>query len=153
MARAFERWLAVPDDEQPVERVVLSMLRKSRVFDETEFLSLAQALEGFGRIRSPGGKPFRSRVEYSYDLLSPDFAKQLLGERSEFSAKVVETRNYYTHLGNPKGKAATKDHEELFYLNKRLQAFLRCVMLLNLGVSEQYLREPILYQATRWKLW
>lgn len=155
MAMAFKRWLAVPDDEQPVERVVLSMLRKSRVFDETEFLSFAQALEGFGRICSGSSKrlPFGLFVEYGYDLLSAGFAKQLLGERSKFRAKVVDTRNYYTHLGNAKKSAATKDHEELFYLNKCLQAFLRCVMLIDLGVSEKYLIDPILHQATRWKLW
>jgi ApeA N-terminal domain 1 len=153
-ADAFAKWLAVRV-EQPVELVVLGMMRKSRVFNETEFLSFAQALEGFGRISSSLKKDasFASFIQYSYDLLSPDFAKQLLGERSAFTARVVQTRNYYTHLGNSKGKAATKDNAELFYLNKILQAFLRCVMLIDLGVSEQYLREPILYQATRWKLW
>lgn len=154
-ANAFAKWLAVPVDKQPVELVVLGMMRKSRVFNETEFLSFAQALEGFGRISSSLKKdaPFVSFIHYSYDLLSPAFAKELLGEKSEFAGKVVDTRNYYTHLGNPKKKAATKDNAELFYLNKKLQAFLRCVMLIDLGVSEQYLREPILYQATRWKLW
>lgn len=154
-ADAFAKWLAVPVDKQPVELVVLGMMRKSRVFNETEFLSFAQALEGFGRMRLSArkGTPFAALIEHSYDLLSVDFAKELLGERSAFTANVVQTRNYYTHLGNAKGNAATKDNRELFYLNKRLQAFLRCVMLIDLGVSEQYLREPILYQATRWKLW
>jgi ApeA N-terminal domain 1 len=155
MADALAKWLAVPVDKQAVELVVLGMVRKSRVFAETEFLSFAQALEGFGRISSPPstGTSFASLIKYSYDLLSADFAKRLLGERAAFTANVVQTRNYYTHLGNTKGSAATKNSEELFYLNKLLQAFLRCVMLIDLGVSEQYLKEPILYQATRWKLW
>jgi hypothetical protein len=156
MADALKRWLAAPVENRPVELTVLGMLRKSTLFDETEFLSLAQALEGFGRIRFTSGNKktvtYASLIEQSYDLLSVDFAKQLLGERAEFVKKLVQTRNYYTHLGSPKGAAATQDGRELFLLNKRLQAFIRCVMLIDLGVPEQHLKEPILYQSTRWRL-
>lgn len=132
------------------------MLRKSKLFSETEFLSLAQALEGFGRIRFASGVRtkvvYATLIEQTYDLLSVDFANAFLGERTSFVHKVVQTRNYYTHLGSKKGAAATQDGSELFYLNKSLQAFLRCVMLIDLGVPEQYLKEPIVYQATRWRL-
>jgi len=156
MADALKSWLAVPVENRPVELTVLGMLRKSTLFDETEFLSLAQSLEGFGRIRFASGSKkkitYASLIEQTYDLLSVDFAKQLLGDRSEFVKKLVQTRNYYTHLGSPKGAAATQDGRELFLLNKRLQAFIRCVMLIDLGVPEQHLKEPILYQSTRWRL-
>ena len=151
---ALGKWLAVPVDRRPVELTVLGMIRKSEVFDEAEFLSLAQALEGFGRINfasTMGKRPsFAQLIQKTYDLLSVDFALELLGERAAFTRTVVDTRNYYTHLGNPKGNAATQNSKELFLLNKRLHAFLRCVMLIDLGVTENYLREPILYQAKRW---
>jgi hypothetical protein len=81
-----------------------------------------------------------------------EFAKQIVGECSEFTKKIIQTRDYYTHLGNDIGRDAAKDARELFYLNKRLQAFLRCVMLIDLGVSEVLLREPIVYQARKWKV-
>lgn len=156
VADAFEKWLGVVEEKRPVELTVLGMLRKSKLFSETEFLSLAQALEGFGRIRfafqTKTKVTFASLIEQTYDLLSADLAKTLLGDRASFVKTVVQTRNYYTHLGNTKGAAAAKDQAELFYLNRRLQAFLRCVMLIDLGVSEQYLKEPILYQANRWRL-
>jgi hypothetical protein len=98
------------------------MMRKSSVFDETQFLSLAQALEGFGRIRFQTG---------NYEQL-------------------IQTRNFLTHLGGPKKSEVVEEPKELFLLNQRLQAFLRCVMLIDLGISEDELREPILYQAHRW---
>jgi hypothetical protein len=155
VADALIRWLAVPPDRQLVELNMLGMVRKSDVFSETEFLTLAQTLEGFGRIRFGGKRPRQAKVDQliqqTYDLISPDLAHKLVGDRSGFIRKVIQTRDYYTHLGNPKGTAAAKSTKELFLLNKRLHAFLRCVMLLDLGISEEHLREPILYQATRWR--
>ena len=50
VSNAMAKWLAVPQAERPVEIMLLGSLRKSSVFVETEFLGLAQALEGFGRI-------------------------------------------------------------------------------------------------------
>jgi len=38
-------------------------------------------------------------------------------------------------------------------MNQKLHAFLRCVMLLELGIPEADLQNPILYQATRWRLY
>jgi ApeA N-terminal domain 1 len=191
MARALSKWLAVPESQQPVEITVLGMLRKSSLFIETEFLALAQALEGFGRIHFERGlipsdefkngltklrtelrnlwgdseivkrcsdalstaneASFGHRLGLTYDLLSGDFAAKLLGNRTEFIRRVVQTRNYFTHLGIEKGKYVADTPKELFLLNQRLHALLRCVMLLDLTVSEVVLRGPILYQMLRWK--
>jgi hypothetical protein len=157
MAGALAKWLAVPDEQRPVEKTVLGMLRKSSLFMEAEFLGLAQALEGFGRLRFERGPgtakrvSYAQRIEQTYDLLSLDFALKLLGERAQFVRTVVQTRNYFTHLGIRKGPAVLDDPEELFRLNQKLHAFLRCVMLIDLGISEDALRKPILYQSTKWR--
>jgi hypothetical protein len=189
-SEALEKWFAVPEEQRPVEKTVLGMIRKSSLFTETEFIALAQALEGFGRLRferdlipkaefqkgltklkealaeiwgdseitrrcsdvlNSGNEPsYGHRIGQTYDLLSKDFAVSLLGERSKFVRKVVQTRNYFTHLGIRKGSAVVDDGNELFSLNQRLHAFLRCVMVIELGISEDALKEPISYQATRW---
>jgi hypothetical protein len=47
-------------------------------------------------------------------LLSKEFATDLLGQRSEFVQKIVQTRNYFTHLGIRKGTAVMDDGNELF---------------------------------------
>jgi hypothetical protein len=157
VSKALMKWLAVPDDKQSIELTVLGVVRKSTLFNETEFLSLAQALEGFGRItfvyKRSARPSFATLIKQTYELLSPEFAEQLLDNKDDFTKKVVQTRDYYTHLGNVKKTAAVRDSSELFLLNKRLHAFLRCVILIDLGIPEQYLKDPILYQATRWQIW
>ena len=188
---ALEKWLAVPEENRHVEKILLSMMRKSSVFVETEFLSLAHALEAFARVRldekfiSPAefkrgirqvkdeigaiwgcsavaqrcaqllnhaNEPsFGDRLKRLYDLLSPKFALRLLGERDRFARTVTQTRNYFTHPGITKENAVVVEARPLFLLNQRLHAFLRYLMLLDLGVSETALTEPIKYQSTRWR--
>jgi hypothetical protein len=155
VSEALAKWLAVPEDERPVEIMLLGSLRKSSVFVETEFLGLAQALEGFGRIHfrktASSRTIFASFIEQTYNLLSPELALKVAGEKGTFVRNIVDTRNYYTHLGNSKGKAVLDAHKDLFLLNQRLKAFLRCVMLIELGVPETEMKDAILYQATKWR--
>jgi hypothetical protein len=155
MARALERWLGVPREDQLVELTLLGALRKSNLYAETEFLTLVQALEGFGRVRFGGVRrrkvKFSEMIQQTYDLFTPDTARQVAGERDAFMQTIIQTRDYYTHLGNPKGTSAAKTMKELFLLNKRLHAFLRGAVLIDLGIPEQAFAEAVVYQATRWR--
>ncbi len=190
MAEALANWLATPESEQPVEKIVLDTLRKSKMPLETEFLSLAQALECFGRLHFSeclidkknfkrglasvrkaitsewGQNPVAKRCleslgfanEASYSsrtllvcgLLSIPFLEKLIGEQTDFVRVVVQTRNYFTHLGIDKKQSVADESKTLFLLNQKLHALLRCVMLLKLGISEELLVEPVLYQASKW---
>jgi hypothetical protein len=153
IAGALNKWLSVPEDKRPVEKTLLGVLRKSSVVVETEFLSLAQALEGFSRIRVSKQMKFAARISETYDMLTSGFALKLLGPKDDFVGKIVATRNFFTHLGSAAKKDVVQDAGGLFDLNQKLYAFLRCVMLLELGVPEANLQSPILYQATRWKVY
>jgi hypothetical protein len=62
-----------------------------------------RALEGSGRIRFVFGERGKTI------LISPELAERLLGERSAFRSKVVQTRNFYTHLGRPRTRARAGD--------------------------------------------
>jgi hypothetical protein len=154
-SKALEKWLSVPNDDQIIELTLLGNVRKSSLFGETEFLTLAQALEGFARIRFGGSKrraaKFDDLIDQTYDLFSPILANAIVGEKSDFRLKVIQTRDFYTHLGNPKGSSAVKTMKELFLFNKRLIAFLRGAMLIDLGIPEENFSEAVIYQATRWK--
>jgi hypothetical protein len=151
MEKALDVWLAVPEEKRPVEKTVLGILRKSSVYVETEFLSLAQALEGFHRLKGTD-KTFSERIKDVYDMLGPAFALKLLGDKDEFARKVVQTRNFFTHLGISAGNDVVQDAGDIFDLNQRLHALIRCVMLIQLGISETDLTEPILYHASRYNL-
>lgn len=154
-ASALRQWFAVPSDDQLVELTLLGSLRNSKLYVETEFLTLVQALEGFGRIRFGGKKrrdiKFKDAIEKTYHLFRPETAKKISGEREAFVKKVIQTRDYYTHLGNQKGTSAAKTMKELFLLNKRLHAFLRGAMLIDLGIPEGTISNAVIYQATRWR--
>jgi hypothetical protein len=93
---------------------------------------------------------FADKIRQTYDLLDSRFSGKLLGERQPFIQKVVQTRNYFTHLGINRSSAVVDEGKGLFLLNQQLHAFLRCVMLLELGVQESELEEPVMHQATRW---
>ncbi len=147
LSSALDKWLAVPKEKRPVEKTLLGMLRKTSVHAETEFLSLAQALEGFNRIQGGSSKKFAQRLKEIYDMLTPNFAVNLVGSKEDFAKKVVDTRDFYTHLGLNQSDHVVKDWSELFFLNQQMQALIRCVMLLQLGIDESILREPILYQS------
>ncbi len=49
LAQAIVTWISMPSKFDSVENLALEVLRKSKLFIETEFLALAQALEGFHR--------------------------------------------------------------------------------------------------------
>jgi hypothetical protein len=49
LAQALVTWICQPSKFESVESLALEILRKSKLFIETEFLALAQALEGFHR--------------------------------------------------------------------------------------------------------
>lgn len=49
LAQAMVSWVCLPSKFDSVESLALEVLRKSKLFIETEFLALTQALEGFHR--------------------------------------------------------------------------------------------------------
>lgn len=49
LAHAISTWLSESEGFREIENLLLGVLRKGKLFVETEFLSLAQALEGFHR--------------------------------------------------------------------------------------------------------
>lgn len=49
LAHAISSWLSESEGFREIENLLLGVLRKGKLFVETEFLSLAQALEGFHR--------------------------------------------------------------------------------------------------------
>lgn len=57
LAHAMTTWLNETEGFREIENLMLGVLRKGKLFVETEFLSLAQALEGFHR--ATGGDEFK----------------------------------------------------------------------------------------------
>lgn len=65
LAQAIATWLSQPPKFDDVESLALEVLRKSKLFVETEFIALAQALEGFHRATMETGttdRPILRRI-------------------------------------------------------------------------------------------
>ena len=124
------------------------------MFVETEFLSLAQGLESLHRLTNsvaPTAKvTFKSRIESLIARVSPDRARTLLGDPQLFEESLRKTRNFFTHPGIPKTTGVLTRPKELFLFNQKLHAFLRLLMLLCVGFTEDVVFEPVQYQSKKW---
>jgi ApeA N-terminal domain 1 len=193
LANAIAIWLSESQRLRSVENLALGVVRKGKLFFETEFLSLAQALEGFHRATTEPDCPTRVafrpvrrkilkllREEAVDDQLArrvcdslsyvtdPSFAarlRELCGRISDsllegmeidterFVGEVVATRNFYTHAGGPRlrGKHTPLEGMKLFLVNQKMRALLRGIMLRRLEIPEGNFREPLIWDATRWR--
>lgn len=155
LADALDKWLSIPESDRMAELRLLGILRKSEMFPETEFLTLAQVLEGFGRIRFGGFKrreaKFKDLIKSTYRLLPPKTAEMIVGDLESFSNRLIQTRDFHTHLGNQEGGLVARSLKDLFLLNKRLHALIRAAILIDLGIPEPGVSEAAIYQANRWR--
>lgn len=93
----------------------------------------------------------KSRIDYGYEYSLRKRMKELFsnfpaglrrlifGDHDKFPSKWIETRNYYTHWDELLKEEILED-SELWDVNDTLKKFLRCLVLLEIGV-DSYLLE------------
>jgi ApeA N-terminal domain 1 len=96
LANAISIWLSLPSKFDSIQSLALEVLRKSKLFIETEFLALAQALEGFHRATTNMSatnkltlRAIRRTIRASLDAQTIDF---------ELKEKIC---NSMMHAGDP----------------------------------------------------
>lgn len=194
LANSIAIWLSEPPAFRSIENVALGVLRKGKLFIETEFLSLAQALEGFHRVTTQttvsdkasvrqirrkivallreekindaltqrvcdslshvNDPPFATRLASLCGRLSSSLLSRMEIEPEQFVSDVVATRNFYTHTGRTRRmrrKANPVEGPKLFFLNQKMRALLRGIMLDRLEFPEAHLSEFLVREATRWR--
>ncbi len=194
LANSISIWLSESQGFRAVENLALGVVRKGKLFIQTEFLSLAQALEGFHRVTAPSTavdknmtRQIRKKIAalLKTENVDADIAKRICTSMShandptfalrltelcsrisssllsrmgifpeQFVSDVVTNRNYYTHAGSSAriGKKSKPISEtQLFFLNQKMRALLRGVILLHLGIPEDQISELIVREATRWR--
>lgn len=150
---AVTRWLSQPEEFGSLEGLVYGTIRHSSLFVETEFLSLAQALESFHRISSGTKASFADRINGLLAELPDLHRKQLTGDdQRKFVNMLKDTRNYFTHLGGQRKSTVLTEMSDLFLFNQRLHALLRLAMLMHIGLPESQVFEQVLRQATRYTI-
>jgi hypothetical protein len=73
---------------------------------------------------------------------------------ASFAAEVAATRNFYTHAGNKVSshrRIPAVSGAAVFFLNQKLRALLRAVLLRHLGLPEEQITSLVIREATRWR--
>lgn len=150
LGAAMQKWIAKSGSLEPIESLVYRTIPDSSLFVETEFLVLAQALEGFHRVSAGGKRSFGQRICELLSSLEASRRARLLGEGTEFRRQLVATRDHLTHLGTPVRSDAVTSGRDLFLFNQKLQALLRLLLLKFLGFSEEAVFDAVWNQSQRW---
>jgi hypothetical protein len=154
LATAISIWLCLPPEFEAVETLSLEVVRKSKLFVQTEFLALAQALEGFHRVTNPqnGKDTLAMRLTALCSLLSATTLANMQLDPATFTSNIVVTRNYLTHAGgSEKPNKKPLKGKDLYLLNQKMRTVLRGVILLYLEIPEAKLAEVLAREATKWK--
>ena len=151
LAGAVSRWLSEPGEFASLEGLVYGTIRRSSLFVETEFLSLAQALESFHRVTTGTSMSFAARINELLAGISDDHRKELIGDDAKkFVSTLRDTRNHFTHVGGKKKASVLTGMSELFLFSQKLHALLRLVMLVHIGLPEDQVFDPIFQQSRKW---
>jgi hypothetical protein len=101
LANAIAAWLSQPRSFRSVEGIALGILRKGKLYIETQFLSLAQALEGAHRATSKAGVvdkvAFRKTRKKIIELMrnenvEPGLAERICASMSHANEPTFSTR-------------------------------------------------------------
>jgi hypothetical protein len=154
LSQAISIWLCLPPEFEAVETLALEVLRKSKLFVQTEFLALAQALEGFHRVTDSPTKtlPLAARLTALCQRFSQGTLSSMKVDAATFTSNVVVTRNFLTHAGGSvKPNKKPVKGKDLFLLNQKMRSVLRGSMLLHLGMPEAKITDILVREANKWK--
>ncbi|HEY1902190.1 MAG TPA: HEPN domain-containing protein [Terracidiphilus sp.] len=126
MASAVSIWLSEGDGFRSVENLALGVLRKGRLFVETEFLSLSQALEGFHRattkVESPSHDAFIRTKTLIADLLRAEDLPPDLSARILSAIEFADEPSFAARLRN---LCERVENELLIKMNISRKVFIR----------------------------
>lgn len=153
LANAISIWLCLPAEFEAVETLALEVLRKSELFIQTEFLALAQAMEGFHRVTDPRkkGPTLAERLAALCDRFTASTLTNMKVDPATFTSNVVVARNFLTHAGgSEKPNKKPFKGKDLFLLNQKMRVVLRGAILLHLDIPEPKIADVLSREANKW---
>lgn len=100
---------------------------------EANFISLTQALENMHRkLKRKPKFIFQQRITAMIDILPPRLNTAILNGEKEFTTRVTNNRNYYTHF-IVRGEFIPASLSELWVLTQKLKLILLAALLLETG--------------------
>jgi hypothetical protein len=155
LTQALEGFHRVSFDAPSLDKSILRRIRKAYaqlLVQENVDPTLASRLcESMAHANDPS---FTSRMIALCSRLSDLILMQLAIDPPTFAAEVAATRNFLTHAGNKISSRRRRTPVEgaaIFFLNQKLRALLRGVLLLGLGLPEEQITSLIVREGTRWR--
>ena len=116
----------------PIRAHLIDSLEHRRIFCSTDFLTVAQAVEGYYCRFKQDGLGLKTILA----KLREDFADITILEMSDQDInRIVDSRHYYSHLLPPGKKPNVVDGHELYNLNHKLRKLLLCCILKFVGFN------------------
>jgi hypothetical protein len=131
-------WLTKAAELRTVTDLYFATIYHKATFLRFQFLSLAQALECYARLRHDPNEresDLKKLLEPVLASLSADAVKLVTSDQDRFLNHLRTTRNYFTHYLRKYELDALQD-VELFKFNERLRLLLTILLLKEAGLDE-----------------
>jgi hypothetical protein len=103
-------------------------------------------------IRHADEPAFQNSIRSLLGHLSEEHVRAIAGDPVVFEKMLRHTRNHFTHPGIKKKECVMTAVEEVFLFNQRMRAFLRLLLLINIGLSEDIVFPAVSYQVRKWSI-
>jgi hypothetical protein len=154
LTQALEGFHRVTSVPIPIDKMTLRMVRRSyATLLRQEGVDEALASRLCDAMAFANDPNFASRLEGLCGRLSGFVLSQMGIDPASFIPEVKTTRNFYTHAGSKissRRRVPPLSGPAVFYLNQKLRALLRAVLLLHIGLPEQQIATLATRDATRW---
>jgi hypothetical protein len=134
-------------ESRRVRRMITALLKTENVNAD-----LAKRIcDSMSHVNDPS---FASRLTELCGRFSDSLLSGMKIEPTLFVRNVVDTRNFYTHAGSKtdaRRRSIPLSGTDLFFLNQKMRALLRGLLLLHLMIPEEQLSELLVRDATRWR--
>jgi len=155
LTQALEGFHRVTSEPIPVDKATLRRVRRSyAALLRQEGVDEVLASRLCAAMAHANDPTFASRLENLCSRLSEFVLHQMGIEPTAFVPMVVATRNFYTHAGNKvssRGRVSPVSGSAVFFLNQKLRALLRAVLLLHIGLPMEQITGLVTREATRWR--
>ena len=145
------RWFGRSEQQVLAANVFFgSQLLESPVVN-VKFLAVMQAAESYHRALGTGVYSLRKRLTSMLDRIPEDARRRIAGDVPRFVAKVVDTRNYYTHYDSA-SRANVFDGRGAFIASERLRVLVVANLLHDLGIPDESLLS-VLERSREYQHW
>ena len=136
----LKQWHSNYDRVSPISHYLIRAINRSNVFDVPDFLTIAQALDGYFKrfVNNKDGKDTRQYKQQIEKLLKQFKGVEVI-QRINLDAEILaQTRHKYSHLipdEDAKIAKALDEGEPLYWLTQKCIVLLTCCILDMLGLT------------------